>query len=124
MMIGLLFASQATATYQDTLKRFETKENAICKSERLVAEGGFSPLPKPTSYKSYRINDIEFNQARIIVLNAMYNDGIGIGSGFKEVADGIYSDYASYNGKVYYADFDKIGKYTADVCIVVRPQSK
>lgn len=123
MMIGLLFASQATATYQDTLKKFETKENALCKSERLVSEGGFSSLQKPTTYKSYRINDIAFNQTRIIVSNALYADGIGIGSGFKEVSQDIYSDFAIYNGKVYYANFDRIGKYTTDVCIVVRPQS-
>lgn len=124
MMIGLLFASQAAATYQDTLKRFETKENALCKSERLMSEGGFSSLSKPISYKSYRINDIEFNQATMLVLNSLYADGIQIGGKLEEISENIYLDFATYNGKSYYAKFDKLGKYMTDVCIVVRPQSK
>ncbi len=120
-MIGLLLASQAAATYQDTLKKFEVKENPICKSERLVSEGGFSSLNKPSSYKSYRISDIEFKQATIIVLNALFNDNIRDGSKLEEVSDGIYSMFAKSGNKNYYADFDKIGKYTTDICITVRP---
>lgn len=123
MMIGLLFASQAAATYQDTLKKFETKENALCKSQRLYSEGGYSSLKKPISYQSYRINDIQFRLATVIVIDALYNDNIRNATALTESSDGIYSMFARSGDNIYYGNFDRLDKYTTDVCIVVRPSA-
>ncbi|MFB9991529.1 hypothetical protein ACFFLM_06050 [Deinococcus oregonensis] len=112
VLLSLMLASQAGATWQSVLAKFETKENTLCKSERLMSESGLSSNPKPLFYKSYRINDIAFWNSTIMVLNALYNDNIrGDGKSTTEISEDIYYAYISAKDGVYYANFDKLSKY-------------
>lgn len=121
----LALASTSQAAWTDAVKKFETPtENNICKAVRTFDQGRYSDLKPAESFRSYRVNDMFLNQARIIFANALYNNGIrGNSSPVDEVLGGIYNQFVISNGKVYYIYLDPVSKYVTDVCIVVSPSN-